>query len=554
MSITVESSRTLNVQQLNQANLSCITERAPSQIDVPRYLLDPVIRQEMPRNILALGPSRSLMSLGLKYLCDYNEKVEPRFGVIAVSMLDRDITDALKRQDCLYTCHERGNSHDVSRVIGSIVEAVSPWNDNGTYDDRNYQEALAYIQSEQLEVALISVTTAGYYFHRHEDGNFVLDRNNPNVLHDLENPLAAPKTPLGFIRQGLRYRHQNNMRPFPVITLENLADNGLIAHQLLIEFATEENAEFANYVRQEVICLETMIDCIAPGGPDAAKLEAENLHYLDEAGVVCAPERLIALERSEAIYRQAPCLKELSQVGVLLLSPDELARLEETKLLKVNGLHLSLGVVGATSALGLEYVHQAVGNSDVRDFSDRLLQEFDCVLAIDETGTFPQFDTKEVLRRFDNNQLQDKLERVGRNSAQKMERYIQFAIEHHVKNGSKDYETLLTILALWWYYAASNENRQYILGEDKEKEKEERTLSEFYSETAQALLQAAKDADCRDLIGKLVVEFSDRHHDEQEMTTFGEVLANDSLFIDRFASTLHRIVTLGPVEALKPLH
>lgn len=96
------------------------------------------------------------------------------------------------------------------------------------------------------EIKIISMTiTEGGYNLDNATGEFVL--TEPNVAHDLKNP-ATPKTPFGYVAEGLRQRMKAGSGPVTILSCDNLQHNGDTAKKAFGTFMKAQDPELFNWV------------------------------------------------------------------------------------------------------------------------------------------------------------------------------------------------------------------------------------------------------------------------------------------------------------------
>ncbi|CDJ55996.1 hypothetical protein, conserved [Eimeria maxima] len=63
---------------------------------------------------------------------------------------------------------------------------------------------------------------------------------------------------------GLKLRRDNKIRPFTVLSCDNMPNNGKILKKMVIQFATEIDVEMATWISKHVCFPSTMVDRITP--------------------------------------------------------------------------------------------------------------------------------------------------------------------------------------------------------------------------------------------------------------------------------------------------
>ena len=107
-----------------------------------------------------------------------------RLGIVGVSLRNDDVPQALGPQDGLYTLvvvDGNGDRPDTPhRIIGSVLEAL--------HAPSQADQVRAALASRDTEIISVTVTEKGYCI---DPATRRLDRDHPDVRHDLADPDAA---------------------------------------------------------------------------------------------------------------------------------------------------------------------------------------------------------------------------------------------------------------------------------------------------------------------------------------------------------------------------
>lgn len=415
---------TSNQIPIRTSNLEALSHRAT----VPQYdrgLLIPSIV-----HIGAGGFNRSHLAV---YLDDLLGRPETeRWGECGIGLLPADmgIHSALAAQDHLYSVLTRDAEQQDLRIIGSIVEHL-------------YAPAAGEVVLERLsspECAIVSLTvTEGGYFIEHASKIFL--SQHPDIQFDLAHP-SAPKTFLGYLAEAADRRMRRGLKPFTVMSCDNLQGNGMAARDALLAFADLRNSELRRWIEQNVAFPNSMVDRITPGTSEADK-EFIETHFgiSDQSPVVAEPFRQWVIEDTFSNGRPA---WELA--GAQITS--DVVPFELIKMRLLNGGHSTIAYVSAL--LGITFVSQAMEDPLVHNLLTQFLEETTPVLP-----QLPGMDLvpykASILHRFSNPTIRDQIPRICSEGSAKIAKFIVPTIRDLHSMG-KQPKVLPLVIACWLDY------------------------------------------------------------------------------------------------------
>jgi len=352
------------------------------------------------------------------------------YGVLAVKTTGgaAPLLRQLGEQDNLYTLVGRGRHQDEVRIIGSVREMM------------NYGEkpdvVIARIADPAVKIVTITGTQGAYCFG--QDGRGI-DLSHPTVVADVAHP-RLPTTVPGILVAALAQRSAAGVSPPIIISCDNLPDNGDKLGCVLREFAEATGLCDPKYMGQ-VLTPNTMVDRITPQQDFGANMRTVVRHGVgDHAAVVAENYSCWKIEQRHSIDAR---LLPLQQAGVKLVK--DLKPYEDMKIRGLNGAHLALGLVGTLA--GIEFVHEAVENHSIRPFVTTLLQQAIATVKLPSAEKASFGD--EVLARFDNTAMPDKLSRLLTETSSKVSaRLVNYPA---IKRGS-GYEASAFAVAAWMRY------------------------------------------------------------------------------------------------------
>lgn len=250
------------------------------------------------------------------------------WGIAGVSLRSPDVRDALVPQSCAYTALELGPEGETARVVEAVGEVlVAP---------EDPEAVLARMADPAVRIVSLTVTEKGYC---HSPATGRLDLGHPDIAHDIAAPL--PRSAPGFLVRALERRHAAGLRPFTVLTCDNLPSNGHLLRGVVLDFARAVDPALADWIAAEGRFPSTMVDRIVPAttAEDIARVERLTGRH-DAAPVLHEPFRQWAVE-DDFVDGARP---DLGAVGVELVA--DVTAHEHMKLRMLNGTHSPLAYLG----------------------------------------------------------------------------------------------------------------------------------------------------------------------------------------------------------------
>ncbi|WP_425983188.1 mannitol dehydrogenase family protein [Brevundimonas sp. TWP1-2-1b1] len=322
-----------------------------------------------------------------------------RWGVLGASLRSPGVRDQLNPQDGLYTLVVRDGSDEHLRVIGAGRGVLV-----GPEDPAALVAAMA---DADVHIVTLTVTEKGYRLDP-ATGDLLLD--DADVAADLAD-IAAPRTAPGFIVAALRARKGAGLKPFTVISCDNLPHNGKRIRAGVIAMARRIDPSLADWIEAEGAFPQTMIDRIVPATipDDIARLTAR-LGVEDQGMVKAEPFTQWVIEDRFASERP-----DFASLGVQLT--DAVEPWEDAKLRLLNGAHSAIAYLGALS--GYEHVHKAVAVPAFRAYVEALWDEAETTLNPPPGLDIPAYRDA-LMARFSNAALMHRTRQIAMDGSQKL--------------------------------------------------------------------------------------------------------------------------------------
>lgn len=327
-----------------------------------------------------------------------------RWGVLGASLRSPGVRDQLNPQDGLYTLVVRDGSQEHLRVIGAGRGVLV-----GPEDPAALVVAMA---DADVHIVTLTVTEKGYRLDP-ATGDLLLD--DPEVAADLAD-IASPRTAPGFIVAALQARKAKGLKPFTVISCDNIPHNGKRIRAGVVAMARHIDPALADWIEADGAFPQTMIDRIVPATipEDIEKLRVR-LGVEDQGMVKAEPFTQWVIEDRFAGERPDFAAPFFARGGVQLT--DSVEPWEDAKLRLLNGAHSAVAYLGALS--GHEHVHEAVAVPAFRAYVEALWDEAQTPLNPPPGLDIPAY-RDELMARFSNSALMHRTRQIAMDGSQKL--------------------------------------------------------------------------------------------------------------------------------------
>ncbi|MBC7736261.1 MAG: mannitol dehydrogenase family protein [Candidatus Saccharibacteria bacterium] len=354
--------------------------------------------------IVHLGLGAFFRAHGAIYVAEAMAASGGDWGILAASLQSPRMHDDLAPQGFAYTALQAGPDGD----RGQIVEVLQ-----GVLVARQNPAALvAAMADPAVRIVTLTITEKGYC-HNPTDGS--LNFNDLSVQHDLVNPL--PQSAVGFMVRALQARWIAGIRPFTVLSCDNLPHNGAVVRGVVLAIAARVDPALADWIAREGRFPATMVDRIVPAtkAEDLARVSAVTGMF-DAAPVIHEPFRQWVVE-DDFVDGARP---NLAAVGVQMVHA--VAPFELMKLRMLNGTHSSLAYLGYLA--GHETIADTVADPVFAGFVQQLWQrEIIPVLQAPEGVNLTAY-ADALMQRYQNPAIRHRTWQIAMDGSQKLPQRI----------------------------------------------------------------------------------------------------------------------------------
>jgi fructuronate reductase len=413
--------------RLSAANLSTL----PANVARPAY-----DRSALRTGIVHLGIGSFHRAHQAVYTDNVLASGDLRWGIVGASLRNSDTRDALKPQDYLYTLDLRSEAETL-RIVGSLRDIlVAP---------ENPAVLIATLCQPSVGIVSTTVTEKGYYY---DPASRALNEDSADILHDLTH-LRAPRTVFGFLAASIIRRRQLGLIPFTVLCCDNLPANGRTLHGLLSRYAELVPPDLGSFVRNEILCPDTMVDRIVPATTDDDRQHLSEITSIDDFWpVVAEPFTQWVIE--DRFSGARPAWEEAGATFVADVAP-----FESMKLRMLNGSHSALAYLGYLA--GYETVADAMDDDALAGLAEGIMT--DAMPTLDLPSQIDVDAYKDsLLARFRNKALHHRTWQIAMDGSQKLPQRILAPVRDRLAKGLP-FERHALVVAGWMRYVTGFDER-----------------------------------------------------------------------------------------------
>ena len=334
---------------------------------------------------------------------------------------------ALAGQDYLTTIVEQEKASSSARITGPMIDFVPP---------ADTAALVARMADPAIRIVSLTVTEGGYMIDP-ATGRF--DPQHPAMQRDAASP-DTPASAFGLILRSLALRRARGVRPFTVMSCDNVPHNGVVTRNALAGLARLFDPQLADWVAAHVAFPNGMVDRITPATSDREReIAARDFGIADAWPVFCEEFRQWVLEDSFTMGRPA-----LERAGVTFVT--DVTPWENMKIRILNGGHAIIAYAGGL--LDVPFVHEAMQHPLIAAFLDKVETEevIPTVAPVPDTDLHDYY--RLIVRRFANPKIGDTIRRLCLDGSNRQPKFIVPVVRDRLKAGGS-IDGLALESALW---------------------------------------------------------------------------------------------------------
>ena len=392
--------------------------------------------------IVHLGLGAFFRAHGALYIAEAMAAKGGDWGICGASLKSATTRDALAAQDFIYTALEAGPDGDTAQQVEVIDQVLVAPEDPA--------KLLEIMSDPAVKIVSMTVTEKGYCHH---PASGELNLSHPDIQHDIVHalPCSAP----GFLVRALAARHAAGLRPFTVLSCDNLPHNGNLVRAVVLQLAKEIDPELADWINKECCFPATMIDRIVPATQAEDLLRVAKLTGRNDASpVIHEPFRQWVIE-DNFVDQNRP---DFAVAGAQMVC--DVAPFELMKLRMLNGSHSALAYLGFLA--GHQTIADTVADPVFCTFVQKLWRDeiIPTLSAPPETNLGDYANT--LLSRYQNSAIQHRTWQIAMDGSQKLPQRFLGTLEDATAQGQACPGLTLSIAAWMRYVGAVDEQGKNI--------------------------------------------------------------------------------------------
>lgn len=433
-------SRTLpGATRLSNRNLAAIQQQQQQQgkqpSSVPGY-----DRKGLKEGIVHIGVGgfhRAHLAAYVHGLMNQNSARDWAICGVGLQPFDAAMRDALVPQDCLYTLVERSSAGSSASVLGSITSFL--------YAPDDPTAVIAKMADQDTRIVSMTITEGAYYYN---ENTHQLQVEHPDIVADLNGDLQRPRTTYGYLYASLARRYEAGMRPFTVLSCDNMQKNGTITGNMLKTFARHRSPKVADWISEHGAFPNSMVDRITPRTLDGDKAGlAEQFGIEDAWPVVTEPFNQWVVE-DHFVDGSRPRFED---VGVQVVkNVEQVEKFERHKLRLLNASHMAMSYLAFFG--GLKYVHETIQHPLFNRFIYNMMQHEVKPLLPEIEGVDIDAYCNKLIERFSNPTIMDQITRLTMNGSGKLPQFIMPSVAEQIMLKTHNLKRLSLVVASWFRY------------------------------------------------------------------------------------------------------
>ncbi len=395
---------------------------------VPKYK-----RADLKPGILHFGVGNFHRAHLAVYLDDlFNQGLDHDWALIGTGVMEFDdkVRSTLAAQDYLTTVVEQDNEVSSAHVTGSLIDFIPP---------TDKKAILAMLANPAIRIVSMTITEGGYFI---DPATQKFDPTSPAIAKDGKHP-NDPATVFGFLVAGLKLRKDKGIKPFTVMSCDNVPHNGAVCRNAVVGLAKLSDPALAEWISTHVAFPNAMVDRITPATGDRERKIAKDQFGVEDAWpVFCEEFKQWVVEDNFPLGRP-----QWEKVGAQFVK--DVTPWEYMKIRILNGGHAVIAYIGGL--MDKHYVHDAMQTPLIKAYLKKVTDEEIRPTVHPVPGTdLVDYQTL-IDRRFANPKIGDTVRRLCLDGSNRQPKFIVPPLADRLQAG-KSINGLALESALWCRY------------------------------------------------------------------------------------------------------
>lgn len=421
--------------KLTSSNLGAIVsqDRDGHKVHIPTYDRDGV--KEGIVHVGVGGFHRAHLAVYIHKLLQDGEARDWAICGVGIRPNDAVMRDVLDSQDHLYTVIERSAAGSVAKVVGSIRSFLYA-------PDGGEEAVIAKMAHPDTHIVSLTITESGYYYN---ENTHQLRAEDPDIQHDIAHP-DTPVSTFGFLCAALARRREQGLKPFTVLSCDNMQKNGAIARSMLVSFARLRDAGLADWIEREASFPNSMVDRITPSTHKADIESLASTFGIEDAWPVVTEPFMQWVVEDKFSDGRPP----FEKVGVQVVHDvHDVEQFEKHKLRLLNASHSAMAYPGQLA--GFRYVHEVMAHPVYRELIWQMMQREVKPLLPAIPGVDIDAYCTTLMDRFSNPTIMDQIPRIALGASGKVPQFIMPSVAEQIWV-TGPFRRLCFVVGAWFQY------------------------------------------------------------------------------------------------------
>lgn len=306
------------------------------------------------------------------------------------------------------------------------------------------EAVIAKMAHQNTHIVSMTITESGYYYN---ENTHELELEDPAIVSDLASDLTKPRTTFEYLFAALARRFEAGLRPFTVLSCDNMHKNGTITRDMLLTFARYRDEKIADWIGKFGGFPNSMVDRITPRTGEVDKTDLATTFGIQDAWPVVTEPFMQWVVEDKFADGRPPFEKGGVQV---VTDVSDVEKFECHKLRLLNASHTAISYAAYLG--GFKYVHQVLENEIFHKYISNMMHEEVKPLLPAIPGVDIDQYCNRLLERFANPTIMDQINRLTLNGSGKIPQFIMPSIAEQIRNGNRNFRRLTFCLASWFRY------------------------------------------------------------------------------------------------------